>query len=56
MVAGQAGNTRLAGLVFIKSFNRSVDKTEVRHHRFTRALGVTVQNGVHHCLVLFRQL
>ena len=55
MVTGQAGNTRLAGLVFIKSFNGGVDETEVRHHGFTCAVGITGQNGVHHRLMLFRQ-
>jgi hypothetical protein len=37
VVTGQAGNSRLAGLVFIKSFNGGVDKAEMRHHRLARA-------------------
>lgn len=56
MVTGQTGNTRLAGLVFIKAFNGGVDKAEVRHHRLTRAISVPGDNRVQHGKVLCCEL
>jgi hypothetical protein len=50
----QTGNSRLAGLVFIKSFNRGVDKAQCAIIACAR-LGITGQNGVHDRLVLFGQ-
>lgn len=55
LLVGQAGDARLAGLIFIKLSNSGMHKTEVRHHRLTRAISIARENGVHHRAVLFGQ-
>ncbi len=46
MLTGQAGNPCVASLIFIESFHGGVNKTKVRHHCFTRPVGITSKNGV----------
>ncbi|MEW0838584.1 L-lactate permease, partial [Escherichia coli] len=43
-------------LIFIESFHGGVNKTKVRHHCFTRPVGITSKNGVNDSLMLFGQL
>ncbi|CSS83571.1 hypothetical protein HUSEC41_20170 [Escherichia coli O104:H4 str. 01-09591] len=56
MLTGQAGNPCVASLIFIESFHGGVNKTKVRHHCFTRPVGITSKNGVNDSLMLFGQL
>lgn len=53
MVTGQAGNSRLAGLVFIKTFDGGVNEAQMGHHRLSGTFRVTGDNRLHDRQVLF---
>ncbi len=56
LIAGQAGNTRLAGAVFTLDFQRAVDKRQMSHRCLARTFGIARQNRLQQCPMLIGKL